>query len=292
MCGKMTDERKAGQERIVGNALADAYCEVTGSPLLPVSCNAPDPPDLFFEWKGTAVGVAAFELHQFHGQRSLYEGIAAKAQLLIASRADAEDYTGVVVSLGRLLDSKGRDAIAQSWKSRGVKRPIDKAAEELASTLLKHFPPGSISQRTRGRVIQLDPSSQPALHALVRHVVVERCGVPEEPRSVPWPRIVASPGYTYDPAEMERWVVEAVVKKADSRRRNQGSWHLVAHSILAAHDLPRDRLLRTFSIPWASYLKTAVSRTEVMSEYDELWLVSFGNLHGSGIRVGGGSPKR
>jgi len=287
----MTEDPKADQERIVGNILADAYCKVTGSPLLSVSCNAPDPPDLFFEWKGIAVGVEVFELHQFHGQRSLYEEIAAKAQSLISSHANAEDYTGWVVSLGRLLDPKGRDAIVQIWKSRGVKRSIDKAADELASILLKHFPPGSISQSTRGRVIQLNSSSQPALHALVQNVVVERCGVPEEPQSVLWPRIVASPGYTYDSVEMEMRVIEKVAEKADSRRRNQGSWRHVVHSILVAHDLPRDRLLRTFSIPWSSYLESAVSRTKVMSEYDELWLVSFNNLQGSGIRISGGPPK-
>ena len=289
----MTDESKTRQEAIVGRVLADAYQEVTGGPLLSVSHDVPDPPDLFFEWRGTAVGAEAFELHQFHDQRSVYEGIAAKAQSLIADRSDASAYVGVVVSLGRLTDSKGRGPIELAWRGRRIKRPIVKAAEELASALLDHFPSvAAIPDNDVGAQIKLDPSSQPSLHALAPSILVSRCGLSEDPTSVAWPRIVPSPGYTYDSEDMVRWVAEALTKKVKSKGRKGTSWQLVAHSILVAHDLPRDRLLRTHSMPWASYIEACISETDVMSEYDELWLVSFDDLHGRGVRICGNPPAR
>ena len=92
--------------------------------------------------------------------------------------------------------------------------------------------------------------------------------------------IVSLPGYTFDDQQMQAHVAERLLDKTLNKRRNPDKWKAVGHAILVVHDLPRDRTIYSVSIPWPEWLRAALATTQVLSEYDELWLVTFDNLHG------------
>ncbi len=288
----MTGTEKDEQERVVGDVLAKAYREVTGAPLLSCPPGASDPPDLLFEWKGVSVGVEVTELHQFQGQRALYEDVANKTQEIIAQSGRSHKYIGTVISLAHLADSSGRAPIEAEWRRLSIKRPIDRVCEELASAFLGQIKSAdAVPDGPSGKMIHLDASHHPASFALFgSRIPVNRRGLPKDPTSVPWPMIVSLPGYTFDDQQMQAHVAKRLLDKTSNKRRNPDKWKAVGHAILAVHDLPRDRTIYSVSIPWSEWLRAALPTTQVLSEYDELWLVTYDNLHGRALRIGGNPP--
>jgi hypothetical protein len=89
---------------------------------------------------------------------------------------------------------------------------------------------------------------------------------------------------------MERRVVDRIRNKTRSKIEFPEQWARVNHSILVAHDLPRDLTVFSFTIPWEEWLRTSIRKTKVLTTFDELWLVTFDNLQGRAVRIGGNLP--
>jgi len=239
-----------------------------------------------------SVGVEVAELHQFQGQRALYEHVANKTQEIIAQSGRSHEYVGTVISLAQLADSSGRAPIEAEWRRLSMKRPIDRVCEELASAFLGQIKSAdAVPDSPSGKMIHLDASHHPAAFApFSSRIPVNRLGLPKDPTSVPWPMIVSSPGYTFDDQQMQAHVAERLLDKTLNKRRHQYKWKAAGHAILVVHDLPRDRTIYSVSIPWSEWLRAALATTQVLSEYDELWLVTFDNLRGRALRIGGNPP--
>ena len=287
----MSGDQKQKQEQIVGNVLSAAYEQATGYPLIPIVNDGGDPPDLIFKWQRIIFGVEVTELYQFQDQRGLLDDIAAEASDLISGSGLSNKYVGIVVNFGHLLESYGRNRVNSAWNDLSIKQPRHKAAEELVRLLSEQVPSADdIPDNSIGRILHVSPNDMPALHALFNKITVHKCGLPENPAQVTWPRIISYPGYTFDPQEMESIVTDRVVNKTKAKINNSNSWARVNHSILVFHDLPRDLTLFSFTMPWEMWLKSSIAKTTAIPTYNEIWLVSFENLRGRGTRIAGIQP--
>jgi len=268
---------KKQQEEHVGRVLAAEYEKVSGAPLEGNTESPNDPPDRLFTWRGVSVGAEMFELEQFYKSRAFFDTLAGQAYDAFRARVTDDRLMGIVVTVhlhkGMTVSEKLTiaDEIKEGLRRAGLQ--LTEISEELADLVMNSIPPRSVS-RLSNRLIHVDATRYPALAKIAQVVSCSstRPGYPGSEENLP--HIVPFGGPTaFDAAEIAR-MVQRIATKIGDKIQDRERWLPVDHRILVAHDFPRTQMYQSFPEWWEDWVRSAAQQVDVLSAFDELWLVT------------------
>jgi len=264
---------KQDQEQLVGKLFAEGYEYMTGIKLEGNVHVEHQPPDRIFFCQGKKIGVEMFELEQFYATRAEYNQLTNEVYSEFERRAPTR-YVGVVITLPILIEISGADSLDKTWQTKGIsgkRRSI--FARELVDLFIKNVPSTvSIPEDDLGLVISVNEKLYPAVSALVKRIVVNRCPNIDSRRTdgKAAPLVIIGPSIRISDSDIEESIRNKLFEKIENRPR----WNQpVHHSILIAHEIPRGRIYQGFAAEWYDLLARAASALDLLNVFDEFWLV-------------------
>jgi len=266
------------QEEHVGRVLAAEYEKASGAPLEGNTEYSHDPPDRLFTWRGVSVGAEMFELEQFHESTAFFDAVAGEVYDAFRERVTDNRLVGLVVQVDLregLAPSEKMTIVPRAKKGlREVGVEVAAIGENLADLVLASVGGRDLSRDIHWSV-RVDPSRYPALAKIADRIF---CGStrPDYPGSEEnLPHLVPLSGVlhlnTSESSVMVKRITQQIAEKMEDRER----WLPVDHSILVAHDISGTRLQQGgLDEYWEYWIRAAARETDVLSAFDELWLVT------------------
>lgn len=269
------EQKKKEQERRVGELLQLAYEQNIGF-RLEGNEEGGDPPDRLFYYQGQIIGVEMFELSPYHDDFAFFSDLTDSIDSEFDQRKICEHYKGLVITLGILADTKIRGTVKYVQRKRGIgKNPEHRIAKELVELFISRVPSHD-SVPEDGLFVAVNPNKYCALSALAAHFSVNRCSLTYSRRAdgKAAPVVILSPGHVIYDELLERNIEATMTGKIEKKYRHEDKWQHIGHSILVAHDFPRNMPYQTFMMEWDKYLESVSARIDILEAFDELWLVT------------------
>jgi hypothetical protein len=266
------------QEEHVGGVLAAEYERVSGA-LLEGNTESPsDPPDRVFTWRGLLVGAEMFELEQFHGATALFDTLAGEAYDAFRARATDNRLVGLVVQV-HLRGGMGPSQMMTI--ARSIKKSLRRARLQLRAVGndVAELALASVGGRDLSRDIHwhvpVDPVRYPALANIADSVSFSSTR-PDYPGSEDnLPHLIPVARGLHLDASDSRAMVDRIKGQIAEKMDDRHKWLPVNHSILVAHDTSRTRLSPAgLDEHWVHWVRAAAKGIDVLSAFDELWLVT------------------
>jgi hypothetical protein len=277
----------------VGVILSGSYSALTGSELAGNEKSVKDPPDRLFAWQGVTIGAEMFELEAFYDARGLCDHLRNAIYAEFHKRGLTDRYVGTAINLALTINTTWQREAKALWASNGDvgRTPVIQAASELTDLVLASASStDDLPNSDAGKIVKVDIDTHPALGTLTHVILLNRCR-PNDPRrsdGLAAPLVIAGGINEIDDSQLLRSVMTTMEKKIASRARTEGtSWRGIDHSILVAHDLPREHYYEGFAMQWDAKLVLAAAATRVLRAYDEFWFVSVDELQGRAVRIAG-----
>jgi hypothetical protein len=273
---------KAEQERRVGEAFQVGYERATGIILEGNSEGRPDPPDREFSYRNSRVSAELVELEQRYSERALQEALLNKIYGEFEQQGDYLKYLGLTVQIPMTTDLTWEKNTRAEWQDI-KKDPLGTVAKQFVQIFkdnvssTESVPDSAILGA--GLRIPIDARVYPALSILGHTLFISRCK-PEDPRrsdGLAAPLVIIGGAFMINEAQMEESIQRAINNKIQKKAKYPEKWSAFNHSVLIAHDLPRDSMYQAFMMQWKKWLGNAVRRVNVLEVFDEVWLVTYQN---------------